>query len=723
MKKQVLSHEHLILLCMLGAVLAIGSPAYAQASWDLAGDWNPPANPNGAWTYGDYDGGSFVNLSYITNGIIGGAGGYLPVGGGVTDGFIYKNLTASAAYGIDPGQVSVESDWGTAVARWTAPTSGFYDISVLIGGTTATEGPGYGNAFAQYAGLNINMVGQTADSFTNNVKSWTFSFMWLSAGTTVDAYVAYPGFANGGSTQTSFHVGVVQASTLPVVINVIANYSPFVPATTNFILAFQFDRPMNTNVAPVVVLTNSAAGALQPQIPAIGAYWASVNGTNNTYYLPPITFTPGMNGTNEVSISGAQDIFGDVLPLTNVAAIVVDATPPVITNVAAAPGLLQCTIAWLTDKPAYDEIAYGTTASYGSSTPLSGQLVTSHSVTLTGLKPSTLYHFSITVVDRAGNVAVTGDSTLMTIADTFPPNTFFTGGPGQNSTVCGLPITFSWSGSDLVTAATNLVFAYELDGAAYSAFSSLTNLTINSLTDGTHTIYVEARDQVGNVSAPASVTFTLQTSPPSISSLADSPGPNYAVVTWRTSTATTSSVDYGLTTAYGQNVSSSQLASNHSVTLPGLQPVTTYHFSVASQDSCGRSVVSSDVQFTTLRAPDLQVLSVSAPAQVYTGSGFNVSWVDTNAGAGVAYGPWVDAVYLSHTNGLNTNIDQLLGTFPFLDRLGADQAVQLIHSVTINRAGVITQVIFARFGKKGWPSRARRRYSSTGKLCLRRVAM
>src|SRR5208282_463929 len=113
-----------------------------------------------------------------------------------------------------------------------------------------------------------------------------------------------------------------------------------------------------------------------------------------------------------------------------------------------------------------------------------------------------------------------------------------------------------------------------------------------------------------------------------------------------------------------------------------------YHFSVTSQDSCGRSVVSSDVQFTTLPAPDLQVRSVSAPAQVYTGSGFNVSWTDTNAGQGVAYGPWVDAVYLSHTNGLNTNTDQLLGLFPFVDRLGPGQAVQLIQPVTINRAGL-----------------------------------
>ena len=200
---------------MLGTVLAFGSPAYAQASWDLAGDWNPPANPNGAWTYGDYDSGSFVDLTYATNGA-GGNGAYVSVSG-LPDGFIYKNLAGSAAFGIGAGQVSLESNSGTAVARWTAPTSGFYDISVLIGGTTATEGPGYGNNFAQYGGLNINMVGQTADSFTNNVMSWTYSNLWVSAGTTVDAYVMCPGYPNGGDTQTSFHVDAVQTALLTII--------------------------------------------------------------------------------------------------------------------------------------------------------------------------------------------------------------------------------------------------------------------------------------------------------------------------------------------------------------------------------------------------------------------------------------------------------------------------------------------------------------------------
>jgi hypothetical protein len=209
---------------LLWVALTFHSSAYAQESWDLAGDWNPPANPNGAWTYCDYDGGSssnltgglFVNLTYFNNFTTFGGGAYFQPDG-LPDGYLYMNTTASAECGIDPGQISLEANGGTPVARWTAPTSGLYDISVSIGGTMEFEGWGFGNNFARYAGLNINMIEQTATSFTDNVKSWTFSSLWLNAGGTVDAYVPYQGYAYGGDTQAIFHIDAVQTPLLTII--------------------------------------------------------------------------------------------------------------------------------------------------------------------------------------------------------------------------------------------------------------------------------------------------------------------------------------------------------------------------------------------------------------------------------------------------------------------------------------------------------------------------
>jgi YD repeat-containing protein len=73
---------------------------------------------------------------------------------------------------------------------------------------------------------------------------------------------------------------------------------------------------------------------------------------------------------------------------------------------------------------------------------------------------------------------------------------------------------------------------------------------------------------------------------------------------------------------------------------------------------------------------------------------------------------------IARTNSYTWNSDGTIASHTDERRLTVNNSWDGLH-----RLKVITQVIFARFGKKGWPSRARRRYSSTGKLCLRRVAM
>jgi len=56
-----------------------------------------------------------------------------------------------------------------------------------------------------------------------------------------------------------------------------------------------------------------------------------------------------------------------------------------------------------------------TTNAYGSSSTLDGASVQSHSVTLTGLMPGTLYHYRAISADVSGNTTVSDDSTLTTL--------------------------------------------------------------------------------------------------------------------------------------------------------------------------------------------------------------------------------------------------------------------------------------------------------------------
>ena len=103
-------------------------------------------------------------------------------------------------------------------------------------------------------------------------------------------------------------------------------------------------------------------------------------------------------------------------------------TPPTLEKVNCDPnsyrgcksgtiGTSTATIFWTTYVPATSQVFYGTTVGYGHQTSVadpSGVLV--HSMTLTQLDPSTVYHFRPKSVDLLGNAAEMHDLTFTTSA-------------------------------------------------------------------------------------------------------------------------------------------------------------------------------------------------------------------------------------------------------------------------------------------------------------------
>jgi len=68
----------------------------------------------------------------------------------------------------------------------------------------------------------------------------------------------------------------------------------------------------------------------------------------------------------------------------------------VISNVVATSvSNTSETITWTTDQSASSQVNYGLTTTYTLSSTLDPTLVTSHSVTLTGLTPGTAYDFDV----------------------------------------------------------------------------------------------------------------------------------------------------------------------------------------------------------------------------------------------------------------------------------------------------------------------------------------
>jgi len=93
------------------------------------------------------------------------------------------------------------------------------------------------------------------------------------------------------------------------------------------------------------------------------------------------------------------------------------APPPIISEVKVFNITdSSATITWQTDRPATSHIEYGTTDAYSSTTPPDDELTTSHSVTLTGLKPSTTYYFEMKSQDASGNEATSEARTFTTIS-------------------------------------------------------------------------------------------------------------------------------------------------------------------------------------------------------------------------------------------------------------------------------------------------------------------
>lgn len=107
-----------------------------------------------------------------------------------------------------------------------------------------------------------------------------------------------------------------------------------------------------------------------------------------------------------------------------------DTTAPVISSVASSTTTTTATITWTTNEAASSTVNYGATSSYGTAST-SAALVTSHSVTLTGLTDGTTYHFNVGGADASGNVSTSSDATFITDAEVSPGQMSFAVG-GQS---------------------------------------------------------------------------------------------------------------------------------------------------------------------------------------------------------------------------------------------------------------------------------------------------
>lgn len=178
--------------------------------------------------------------------------------------------------------------------------------------------------------------------------------------------------------------------------------------------------PSHTTAVTLTLATNEAATCRYATAPGI-AYTAMTNtfsltgGIAHAQYISGLvdeqTYTYYVRCRDTASNANADDYEIGFYIFSS------DTTPPVISNVRALDITpYSARITWETDEPCTSQVEHGPTDAYGTLSPISATRVTSHSLLLVGLDPSTTYHFRVRSQDVAYNETVSSDATFTTAA-------------------------------------------------------------------------------------------------------------------------------------------------------------------------------------------------------------------------------------------------------------------------------------------------------------------
>jgi len=195
--------------------------------------------------------------------------------------------------------------------------------------------------------------------------------------------------------------------------------------------------------------------------------------------------------------------------------------PLTISNVATASATATgVSVSWQTNVAANSQVEFGTTANYGSTSLLDATMVTSHLEPLSGLKPTTLYHYRVHSTDAANKAVASGDLTFTTAADTTAPIVSITS-PVSGATISGTTNLTASATDDVAVASVQFKVDNANTGAAITAAPYSYALSTTTLSDGNHILTAVATDTSGNATTSAGVSVKVNnaTPAPSITSL------------------------------------------------------------------------------------------------------------------------------------------------------------------------------------------------------------
>ncbi|MFZ5802832.1 MAG: fibronectin type III domain-containing protein [Candidatus Omnitrophota bacterium] len=299
-----------------------------------------------------------------------------------------------------------------------------------------------------------------------------------------------------------------------------------------------------------------------------------------------------------------------------------DTAAPVISAVTSADVTeTGATIQWATDEASDSLVEYRVQgAADWSATVVDPALVTSHSMTLSGLVPGTVYEFRVKSKDAAGNQATQAAISTLTTADTTVPSTGDFVGVAEGAIVSGMVNI----GPNLTLHPGIRKVAYYLNGTksgkVYQApflwggpsGDGTTGFDTRTLADGNYTLAMGYTDATGDHGVQ--ISFTVKnavvpapdTTVPVISAVTSANVTETgATIQWTTDEASDSLVEYRVQGTANWSVTSVDpaLVTNHSMTLSGLAPSTVYEFRVKSKDAAGNQAAQAAISTLTTASP------------------------------------------------------------------------------------------------------------------------
>lgn len=289
----------------------------------------------------------------------------------------------------------------------------------------------------------------------------------------------------------------------------------------------------------------------------------------------------------------------------------------------------------LTDLSGYN-IYFGTSSGVYTDSVNVGDVTTYQVPNLTdGLT----YYFAVTAYDTSGNESSYSEEvyTTLVINDTTPP--VLSGIYAGNIAAYGAVINWTTDEPSDTQVEYGTTTSYGYTSTLNSTLTTNHRRTINGLIPSTLYHYrVLSKDAHGNLAVSGDNTFTTSdpadTTPPTISGVQVSNiTHNSATIQWTTNETSTSQVNYGLTTSYGNSTNfDGTLVTTHSVRIQGLSSFTSYDFRVRSQDQSGNEALSGNYTFVTSNIPptltSYSADPVNGDAPLYVDFSANASDID-----------------------------------------------------------------------------------------------